>query len=91
LARGFELSSNTVMGGVYENYKDNPSKFVNHVNSYGFNKKLNMDFEGEGRPLFLNQAIKAGLIFPSMDGIWYGCNTNADPLFYNAVANNGVR
>jgi cell division protein FtsI (penicillin-binding protein 3) len=49
-----------------------------------------MDFEGEGRPLFLNQAIKAGLIFPSMDGIWYGCNTNADPLFYNAVANNGV-
>jgi cell division protein FtsI (penicillin-binding protein 3) len=35
---------------VYENYKNNPSKFVNHVNSYGLNKKLNMDFEGEGRP-----------------------------------------
>jgi cell division protein FtsI (penicillin-binding protein 3) len=31
---------------VYENYKNNPSKFVNHVNSYGLNKKLNMDFEG---------------------------------------------
>jgi cell division protein FtsI (penicillin-binding protein 3) len=46
-ARGFELSSNTVMvRAVYENYKDNPSKFVNHVNSYGFNKKLNMDFRG---------------------------------------------
>jgi cell division protein FtsI (penicillin-binding protein 3) len=48
LARGFELSSNTVMvRAVYENYKDNPSKFVNHVNSYGFNKKLNMDFKGK--------------------------------------------
>jgi cell division protein FtsI (penicillin-binding protein 3) len=32
---------------VYENYKNNPSKFVNHVNSYGLNKKLNMDFEGK--------------------------------------------
>jgi cell division protein FtsI (penicillin-binding protein 3) len=70
LARGFELSSNTVMvRAVYENYKDNPSKFVNHVNSYGFNKKLNMDFK-EGRPLFLSQAIKAGLIFRFADGIW---------------------
>jgi cell division protein FtsI (penicillin-binding protein 3) len=29
LARGFELSSNTVMvQAVYENYKNNPSKFV---------------------------------------------------------------
>jgi cell division protein FtsI (penicillin-binding protein 3) len=28
LARGFELSSNTVMvQAVYENYKNNPSKF----------------------------------------------------------------
>jgi cell division protein FtsI (penicillin-binding protein 3) len=43
---------------VYENYKNNPSKFVNHVNSYGLNKKLNMDFEGEGRLLFRNQAEK---------------------------------
>ena len=32
LARGFELSSNTVMvQAVYENYKSNPSKFVNHI------------------------------------------------------------
>jgi cell division protein FtsI (penicillin-binding protein 3) len=37
---------------VYENYKNNPSKFVNHVNSYGLNKKLNMDFEGKAGLLF---------------------------------------
>jgi cell division protein FtsI (penicillin-binding protein 3) len=40
-----------------ENY-NNPSKFVNHVNSYGLNKKLNMDFEGEAGLLFRNQATK---------------------------------
>ncbi len=45
LARGFELSSNTVMvQAVYDNYKNNPSKFVNHVNSYGLNKKLGYGF-----------------------------------------------
>jgi cell division protein FtsI (penicillin-binding protein 3) len=47
---------------VYENYKNNPSKFVNHVNSYGF-KKLNMDFEGEGRPVIPQPSDKTGLIF----------------------------
>jgi cell division protein FtsI (penicillin-binding protein 3) len=34
---------------VYDNYKTT-KKFVDHVNSYGLNKKLNMDFQGEGRP-----------------------------------------
>jgi cell division protein FtsI (penicillin-binding protein 3) len=63
LARDLNYLQIRLWRAVYENYKDNPSKFVNHVNSYGFNKKLNMDFEGEGRPLFLNQAIKAGLTF----------------------------
>jgi cell division protein FtsI (penicillin-binding protein 3) len=75
---------------VYEN-KNNPSKFVNHVNSYGLNKKLNMDF-GEGRPLFRNQADKTGLIFRFLDGLRYGVPvTPMQTLaFYNAVANNGV-
>jgi cell division protein FtsI/penicillin-binding protein 2 len=78
LARGFELSSNTVMvRAVYENYKDNPSKFVN-VNSYGFNKKLNMDFEGEEGLLFPQTAIKAGLIFRfhGWPSVWSFGNTN---------------
>jgi cell division protein FtsI (penicillin-binding protein 3) len=57
---------------VYENYKNNPSKFVNHVNSYGLNKKLNMDFEGEGNLLFRNQATKTGLIFLPWMAFGYG-------------------
>ena len=51
LARGFELSSNTVLvQAVYNNYKDNPSEFVNRINSYGLNKPLGLQFIGEGKP-----------------------------------------
>jgi cell division protein FtsI (penicillin-binding protein 3) len=35
----------------FDNYKNNPKKFVNHINSYGFNKK-NMDFKGEGKGIY---------------------------------------
>jgi cell division protein FtsI (penicillin-binding protein 3) len=94
LARGFELSSNTVMvRAVYENYKDNPSKFVNHVNSYGFNKKLNMDFEGEGRP-FIPQPSDKSWSNISLPWMAFGYGVSVTPMqtlaFYNAVANNGV-
>jgi cell division protein FtsI (penicillin-binding protein 3) len=88
LARGFELSSNTVMvQAVYENYKNNPSKFVNHVNSYGLNKKLNMDFGG--RKAFIPQPSDKSWSNISLPWMVYGVsNTNADLCFYNAVANN---
>jgi hypothetical protein len=66
-----------------------PSKFVNHVNSYGLNKKLNMDFEGKHvipQPSDKNWSnISFG--WPSAMGLG---NANANLAFYNAVANNGV-
>ncbi|MBP9793002.1 MAG: penicillin-binding protein, partial [Flavobacterium sp.] len=38
LARGFELSSNTVLvQAVYDNYKSNPKQFVDRINSMGLN------------------------------------------------------
>jgi cell division protein FtsI (penicillin-binding protein 3) len=41
LAKGFEVSSNTVMvQAVYNNYKNDPAQFVNHINDYGLNKPL---------------------------------------------------
>lgn len=94
LARGFELSSNTVVvQAVYENYKNNPSKFVKHVNSYGFNKKLNMDFKGEGRPFIPQPSDKSwsNISLPWM-AFGYGLSITAMQTltFYNAVANNGV-
>ena len=94
LARGFELSSNTVMAqAVYENYKSNPSKFVNHINSYGLNKTLGLHFKGEGRPYIPQPGDKnwSGVSLPWMA---FGYGVSVTPMqtltFYNSVANNGV-
>jgi cell division protein FtsI (penicillin-binding protein 3) len=94
LARGFELSSNTVLvQAVYNNYKNNPTKFVNHVNSYGLNKKLGLIFQGEGVPKIPQPSDKnwSNISLPWMA---FGYGVSVTPLqtltFYNAVANNGV-
>lgn len=94
LARGFELSSNTVMAQVvHDNYKNNPSKFVNHINSYGLNKTLGLHFQGEGRPYIPQPGDKhwSGVSLPWMA---FGYGVSVTPLqtltYYNSVANNGV-
>ncbi len=94
LARGFELSSNTVLvQAVYNNYKNNPSKFVNRVNSYGLNKRLNMDFKGEGRP-FIPQPSDKNWSNISLPWMAFGYGVSVTPMqtlaYYNAVANDGV-
>lgn len=94
LARGFELSSNTVMvQAVYNNYKNNPTKFVNHVNSFGLNKKLGLAFRGEGVP-FIPQPSDKNWSNISLPWMAFGYGVSVTPLqtltFYNAVANNGV-
>ena len=93
LARGFEVSSNTVMvQAVYNNYKSNPTQFVNHINSYGLNKKLGIGFNGEGAPYIPQPRDKkwSRLTLPWMA---FGYNVSVTPLqtlaYYNAVANNG--
>ena len=93
LARGFELSSNTVMvQAVYENYKNNPQEFVDHLNAFGLNNKLGVSIRGEGRPKIPQPQDKnwSKLSLPWM-GFGYGLSMT--PLqtlaFYNAVANDG--
>ena len=93
LARGLEVSSNTVMvQAVYNNYKSNPTQFVNHINSYGLNKKLGIGFNGEGAPYIPQPSDKkwSRLTLPWMA---FGYNVSVTPLqtlaYYNAVANNG--
>ena len=94
LARGFELSSNTVMvQAVYDNYKNDPEKFVNHIKNFGLDKPLGLDFKGEGRPIIPKPGDKSwsGISLPWMA---FGYEVSVTPLqtlaFYNAVANNGV-
>ena len=93
LARGFEVSSNTVMvQAVYNNYKSNPTQFVNHINSYGLNKKLGIGFNGEGAP-YIPQPSDRSWSKLSLPWMAYGYGVSVTPLqtlaYYNAVANNG--
>jgi cell division protein FtsI (penicillin-binding protein 3) len=93
LARGFELSSNTVLvQAVYENYKNNPSQFVDRINKMGLNKPLGLPFKGEGIPRVYQPSDPdwSGTTLPWMA---YGYNISLTPLqtltMYNAIANNG--
>jgi cell division protein FtsI (penicillin-binding protein 3) len=93
LARGFEVSSNTVMvQAVYNNYKNNPAQFVNHINAIGLNKKLGLEFKGEGKP-FIPQPTDKNWSNLSLPWMAFGYGVSVTPLqtltFYNAVANNG--
>jgi cell division protein FtsI (penicillin-binding protein 3) len=93
LARGFEVSSNTLLvQAVYDNYKNNPKQFVERINSYGLNKPLGLPFQGEGKPVVLQPGTKdwSGLSLPWMA---FGYSISLTPLqtlaLYNAIANNG--
>lgn len=93
LARGFEVSSNTVMvQAVYNNYKNNPSQFVNHINAIGLNKKLGLEFKGEGTP-FIPQPSDKNWSNISLPWMAFGYGVSVTPMqtltFYNAVANDG--
>jgi cell division protein FtsI (penicillin-binding protein 3) len=94
LARGFEVSSNTVIvQAVYDNYKDNPKEFVDRINSYGLNKPLGLQLIGEGKPYVPQPGDKKwyGTTLPWMA---FGYNISLTPLqilsLYNGVANDGV-
>lgn len=93
LGRGFEVSSNTVMAqAVQKAYKDNPSQFVDRINSYGLNKPLGLPIEGEGIP-FIPQVKGKGWSGIALPWMAYGYNVSVTPMqmltLYNAVANNG--
>lgn len=93
LARGIELSSNTVIAqAINDNYKNNPKKFVNRLNNMGLNKPLGLPFKGEGIPR-IPQPGKKGWSGISLPWMAYGYGLSLTPLqmltFYNAIANNG--
>jgi cell division protein FtsI (penicillin-binding protein 3) len=93
LARGFELSSNTIMvQAVYENYKNNPKQFVNRINNLGLNKPLGLPFKGEGRA-YIPQPGEKGWSAITLPWMAFGYNVSVTPLqtltLYNAIANNG--
>jgi cell division protein FtsI (penicillin-binding protein 3) len=94
LAHGFEQSLNTVMvQAVVNNYKYNPSQFINHLKNWGLGSKLGLPFQGEGKPYIPEPKSKrwSPITLPWMA---FGYGVSITPLqtltYYNAVANNGV-
>jgi cell division protein FtsI (penicillin-binding protein 3) len=93
LARGFEVSSNTIMvQAVYENYKNNPKEFVDRIDRMGLNKPLGLPFQGEGKP-YIPQPNDKYWSAISLPWMAFGYGVSVTPLqtltLYNAVANNG--
>ncbi|MDI5948992.1 penicillin-binding protein [Flavobacterium yafengii] len=93
LARGFELSSNTVLvQAVYNAYKNESSKFVSHLNNFGLNKTLGLSIKGEGVP-YIPQPSDKNWSNISLPWMAFGYGVHITPLqtlaFYNAVANDG--
>ncbi|WP_309608738.1 penicillin-binding protein [Flavobacterium sp.] len=93
LARGFELSSNTVMvQAVYENYKNNPKQFTDRIVNLGLNKPLGLPFKGEGIP-FIPEPTDKKWSAISLPWMAFGYGVSVTPLqtltLYNAIANNG--
>ena len=93
LARGFELSSNTVMvQAVYDNYKSNPKQFTDRIHNLKLDIPLGLPFQGEGNPVVPKPSDKtwSGLSLPWMA---FGYGVAVTPLqtltLYNAIANNG--
>lgn len=93
LARGFEVSSNTILvQAVYENYKNNPKEFVDRIDRMGLNKPLGLPFQGEGKP-YIPQPNDKYWSAISLPWMAFGYGVSVTPLqtlaLYNAVANNG--
>ena len=93
-SKAFEMSSNTgLVKLITENYKTNPSKFVDKLYKMGLNNQLDLPIIGEGKPLITHPSDKKnwdGLDLPWMA---FGYGVTLTPLqtltFYNAIANDG--
>ncbi|KQC02402.1 penicillin-binding protein [Pedobacter sp. Hv1] len=92
--KAFEQSSNAAIAElVNRSYRDNQSKFTDHLYEWHLNEKMNLQIPGEAQPVVKNPKNKSwnkNLTLPQMA---YGYEMQLTPLkmvsFYNAIANNG--
>jgi cell division protein FtsI (penicillin-binding protein 3) len=89
----FEKSSNVGTSMLITgHYKNNPKDFVNRLYAMKLNQQLDLQIQGEGKPLIRYPGDKywSGLSLPMMS---HGYEVQMTPLqiltFYNAVANDG--
>ncbi|WP_430813036.1 penicillin-binding protein [Carboxylicivirga sp. RSCT41] len=89
----FEKSSNVGISKIiFDNYRDNPRRYVDRLYSMNLKESLGIEIKGEGRPVMKYPGEKDwwGTTLPWMS---IGYEIQQTPLqvltFYNAVANNG--
>ncbi|MFM9027692.1 MAG: peptidoglycan D,D-transpeptidase FtsI family protein [Bacteroidota bacterium] len=92
--RIFETSSNVGTSKViYNAYRSRPQLFIDKLKSFGLAQPLQLQIEGEGKPLIKNQNDKtwSNISLPWMS---IGYESKLTPMqilaFYNAVANGGT-
>ena len=94
-ARVFEVSSNVgIVKLIRKHYDDDPMKFVNKMRSFGLDKKIGLNIQGEGKPFIPFPGNKRNPWNKiSLEWMAWGYGVSLTPLqtltFYNAVANNG--
>jgi len=92
--KAFEESSNAAVAYlVNKNYKNDPSRFTDHLYDWHLNEKMGLQIPGEAQPVVKspkNTSWNKNMTLPQMA---YGYEMQLTPLkmlsFYNAIANNG--
>lgn len=93
LARGIEVSSNTVIAqAVLDGYKNNPKEFTDRLKAMDLGQKIDIPIKGEGTP-YIPTPEDPKWSWMSLPWMAYGYGLELTPLqiltFYNAVANDG--
>jgi len=92
--RAFNTSSNAAVAKlVNQTYKDNQSKFTDHLYNWHLHEKLELQIPGEAKPVVKNPNNKSWNKNMSLPQMAYGYEMQLTPLkmlsFYNAIANDG--
>ena len=92
IQRAFEKSSNVISKVIFDNYRNEPEKFISRLESFGLTSPLDVDIAGEKSPA-LNRPGTPQWWGGSIAWMSIGYEVQQTPLqtlaFYNAVANNG--
>ncbi len=91
--RAMEISSNVAFSkAVFQNYKDNPNRYIKELKALKLHKPLNLPIKGEGHPVIKEPSDEdwSGTTLPWMS---IGYEVRLTPLqvltLYNGLANNG--
>ncbi|MGX5688001.1 penicillin-binding protein [Arcticibacter tournemirensis] len=92
--KAFEESSNAAIAKLVNTaYKDNQSKFTDHLYDWHLNEKLGLQIPGEASPVIKNPEYKSWNKKMTLPQMAYGYEMQLTPLkmltFYNAIANDG--